>query len=249
VTGGGGLTLGAQGLRESLAALVDVRLDTTQGFRRRPVESLDQPALDPGFVERCRLALAKLVALEDEGVIAVSSARRGEGRSSVAAALALTLARSRADGRVLLMDLDFGHAAQAALASVAPSPGLADYLEGRDRLRVVAGGPHRQLWVLPAGVHLGDRLRLFHALVGESMLDVFREQFQWVVLDLPPLLGHREATALVRSADWRVVVGRHRRMTMADLREVAEILGPEKPTGFLMTGDSTRVPGVLRNIL
>jgi Mrp family chromosome partitioning ATPase len=244
-----GPTLGAQSLREAVAAAVDIRVDQLQGFRRRPVESLDQPSLDAGFVERCRLALARLVALENEGVIAVSSARRGDGRSSVAAALALTLARSRADGRVLLLDLDFGHAAQADLASVPPAPGLADFLEGRDRLRLIAGGPHRQLWLLPAGTNLADRLRLFHVLTSESMLEVFRERFQWIVLDLPPLLGHREATALVRSADWRVVVGRHRRTTLADLREVSEILGDEKPTGFLLTGDSTRVPGWIRNLL
>jgi Mrp family chromosome partitioning ATPase len=240
----------AGSLREALAAAVEPSSDTQlQGYRRRPPESLNPPPLDPEFVERCRVALAKLVVAEDEGIIAVTSARRGEGRSSVAAALALALSRSRADRRVLLLDLDFGRATQAELLSIAPSPGLADFLEGRERLRLVAGGANRQLWHIPTGTYLGDRVRLYHVLAAEGLLPVFRQRFQWVVIDLPPVLGHPETTPLLSQADWQLVVGRHRRTTLADVREVAEILGDEKPRGFLLTGDSTRIPRWIRRLL
>jgi polysaccharide biosynthesis transport protein len=240
----------AGSLLDALDAAVAPATDRQlQGYRRRPTESLNPPSLDPDFVERCRVAIAKLVAAEDEGLIAVSSARRGEGRSSVAAALALALSRSRADGRVLLLDLDFGHASQADLLSMAPSPGLADFLEGRERLRMVAGGPNRQLWHVPAGTHLGDKLRLFHVVASEGLLSVFRQRFQWVVLDLPPVLGHPETTPLLRQADWQLIVGRHRRTTLADLREVGEVVDDEKPRGFLLTADSTRIPRWIRRLL
>ncbi len=239
----------AQTLREALTFILEPSPERLQGFRRRPAEALTQPALDPEFLERCRIALGRLVAVEDEGVIAVCSARRGEGRSSVAAGVALTLSQGRADGRVLLLDLDFGHDALAGLMSIAPSPGLADFLEGRERLRLVGGGPNRQLWVAAAGTHLGDRQRLYHVLASESLLRVFCEKYQWVVLDLPPLLGHPETTSLVRSADWHLVVGRHRGTTFADLREISETLGDDKPAGFLLTGDSTRMPRWIRRLL
>jgi Mrp family chromosome partitioning ATPase len=245
----GGTPALSAALRETLAATVDPPSNQTQGYRRRPKEAVNQPPLAPEFIDRCRIALGRLVAVEDEGVIAVCSARRGEGRSSVATAVAYALSQSRADGRVLLLDLDFGHATQADTLSVAPTPGLADFLEGRERLRLVAGGANRQLWLAPAGAPLGDRLRLLHQLTSESLIEVFRERFQWVVLDLPPLLGHPETMTLVRSADWHLVVGRHRGTTFADLREVAGLLGDEKPAGFLLTGDSTRVPNWIRRLL
>src|SRR5215472_12871734 len=127
--------------------------------------------------------------------------------------------------------------------------GLADFLAARWRLGLVPGGPNRQLWLAPAGTHLGDRLRLLHQLTSESLIGVFREKFQWVVLDLPPILGHPETMMMVRSADWHLVVGRHRSTTFADLREIAGMLGHEKPAGFLLTGDSTRVPSWLRRLL
>lgn len=240
----------AGSLLDSLDAAVAPSSDRQlQGFRRRPTESLNPPALDPDFVERCRVAVAKLVAAEDEGLIAVSSARRGEGRSTVAAAVAMALSRSRADGRVLLLDLDFGRSRQADLLSVAPSPGLADFLEGRERLRLVAGGPNRQLWHVPAGTCLNDRLRLFHVVASEGLLSVFRQRFQWVVVDLPPVLGHPETTPLLRQADWQLIVGRHRRTTLADLREVGEVVDDDKPRGFLLTADSTRIPSWIRRLL
>lgn len=245
----GGTPALATALRESLAAIVEPSSMELHGFRRRPTESVNQPPLSPEFINRCRIALGRLVAVEDEGVIAVCSARRREGRSSVATAVAYALSQSRADGRVLLLDLDFGHSAQAEILSVSSAPGLADFLEGRERLRMVAGGPNRQLWLAPAGTHLGDRLRLLHQLTSESLIEVFREKFQWVVLDLPPILGHPETMPMVRSADWHLVVGRHRNTTFADLREIAGMLGDEKPAGFLLTGDSTRVPRWLRRLL
>jgi Mrp family chromosome partitioning ATPase len=245
----GGTTATAAAMREALEATVEPDATELQGYRRRPRESLNQPPLAQEFVDRCRIALGRLIATEDEGVIAVCSARRGEGRSSVATGVAYGLSQSRSVGRVLLLDLDLGHSTQAETLSVAETPGLADFLEGRERLRLVAGGPHRQLWLAPAGKHLGDRVRLLHQVATESLVEVFREKFQWVVLDLPPFIGHPETTLLAHAADWHLVVGRHRGTTFADLRDVAGMLGDEKPAGFLLTGDSTRVPRWLRRLL
>ena len=231
-------TGGADSLQSSLNSL----LELPSSVGRRQPEALGDPPFGAAFRDRCRLALGSLVGLEDEGVIEVSSPRRKEGRTSVAAALALVLASTRA-GRVLLLDLDFERAAQADLFSIAPSPGLADYMEGRERLRGVGGGPDNQLWVIPAGSHLGDPLRLLHMLIVDRMLHVFRKHFQWVVLDLPPLLGSPEVAAVAGRADWHIMVGRHRKTTVAELRKARDLIGADhQTTGFVMTADASRVP-------
>jgi Mrp family chromosome partitioning ATPase len=240
----------ADGLRQALDLLLEPLDERPRPPGRRSNESLGEVPLDPAFLDRCRLALHNLVGLDDEGIIEVSSPRRKDGRSSVAAALAVVLARTRARGGVLLLDLDFARAAQDGLFSIAPSPGLADYLEGREKLRAVAGGPDRQLWVIPAGSHLGDPLRLLHLLVADRMLATFRERFQWIVLDLPPLLGSPEVASLAARADWHVLVGRHRRTTVTELKVARELIGAENGSaGFLMTGDASRIPGWIRRRL
>jgi Mrp family chromosome partitioning ATPase len=217
-------------------------------FRRHSTEALGDLPFDEAFMEGCRLALTRLVGLEEAGVILVCSPQRKEGRSSVAAALADALSRARGPGRVLLLDLDFRWSKQAELFSTAPSPGLADYLEGRDRLRAVAGGPEGQLWLLPAGEHLGDPARLIHEIGNEDLLSVFREFFDWVVIDAPPLLSNPEVSALVPLANWHLVVGRHRKTLLAELSKVQALLG-DGSAGFLLTADSSRVPRWIRRLL
>lgn len=222
---------------------------SSRPLREHGDEALELPSFGHAFLDRCRMPLGRLVGLADEGVIAICSARRGEGRTSIAAALAILLARGHTGGRVLLLDLDFANASQANMHSVAPSPGLADYMEGRERLRVVAGGPDSRLCLITAGTHLGDPASLFHTLAAESLLGAFRQRFEWLVIDLPPLLGNPEAAALAAQADWPVLVGRHRWTTVADVRAARELLGAEKTASFLMTGDRTRVPGWIRRLL
>ncbi len=223
--------------------------ETNRRLRQDEAGAFQVPSLGEAFLDRCRPPLGRLIGLREDGVIGICSARRGEGRSSVAAALALLLARSHARGGVLLLDLDFTNPTQANMHSIAPSPGLADYLEDRERLRAVAGGPGGRLWLITAGTRLGDPAHLLHTLASNSLLDAFREYFQWIVLDLPPLLGAPEAASVATQADWPVLVGRHRATTIADVRAARELLGEEKSAAFLMTGDRTRIPDWIRRLL
>ena len=240
----------AEALREALAATADgTRFQRLGGYALPPGESLGPLPFDNAFVDRCRMALSKLVGLDDQGVVAISSARRKEGRSSVAAAVAIALARTRGVGGVLLADLDFERPAQADLLSVAPAPGLADFLEGLPRLRIIFGGPGRQLALLPAGQRLGDPATLLHQLSRDGLLSVFRERFQWVVVDLPPLDMNPEVAGLASQANWNIIVGWHRRSTVDQLRGVQEHLPAKNRVGFLLTGDSTRIPRGIRQLL
>jgi Mrp family chromosome partitioning ATPase len=236
-------------LRGSLSDLLEEPGRQDGRSRRQPTESLGEAPYDERFIEGCRLALNRLVGLKQEGVILMCSPRRKEGRSSAAAGVAKVLSTARGRARVLILDLDFRWSRQAAIFSVAPDPGLADFLEGRDRrLRAVAGGTDRQLWLVPAGQHFGDPARLIHEIGGQALISTFREFFDWVVIDVPPLLTNPEVAALAPFADWHLVVGRHRRTLVAELSKVRELIG-DGEAGFLLTGDSTRIPRWIRRLL
>jgi Mrp family chromosome partitioning ATPase len=236
-------------LREALAVIAAGKSSRKRGYVRAPTESLGTPPFDDAFMDRCRLAFSKLAGLADQGVVAVTSARRGDGRSSVAAALAAALARTRGLGGVLLLDLDFENPAQARLFAVSSTPGLAEFLEGGKRLRLVFGGPGRQLALAPAGKPLGAPAQLLHRLSHEWLLSIFRERFQWVVVDLPPLDMNPEVAGLAYQADWHIIVGRHRHTTVNDLRLVQEHVVVTDRVGFLLTGDSTRIPRWIRRLI
>jgi Mrp family chromosome partitioning ATPase len=238
-----------EALRNDLVAAVTPPDSNGSLPRYRGERALKLPSLGDAFLDRCRMPLGRLVGIADGGVIGICSARRHEGRSSVAAAFAILLSRRSSDARVLLLDMDLANGSQADMHAVAPSPGLADYLEGRERLRAVAGGPNKQLWLITAGTRLGDPATLFHVVAENSLLSAFRRHFPWVVIDLPPLLGNPEAATVAAQTDWPVMVGRHRRTTLADVRAARELIGEEKTAAFLMTADRTRMPRWIRRLL
>ena len=59
-----------------------------------------------------------------------------------------------------------------------------------------------------------------HQIAEPGLFSIFREYFDWVVIDVPPILDNPEVTALAPLADWHVVVGRHRRTLLAELSKV-----------------------------
>jgi Mrp family chromosome partitioning ATPase len=189
----------------------------------------------PEFLDHCRGAFRGLnTDAERTAVIAITSPQRREGRSSVAAGLALAIATDTGQ-RVMLLDLDLAHASQGRLFGVRCAPGLSDYVAGAPRLRAVADGD-RQLWLLPAGS------RGPHAMLDASMATglfrACRERVRWVIADLPPLLESEETGQWCAAADACLVVGRYRSTTVEALARSARRLDADQPAGFLMTADS-----------
>jgi Mrp family chromosome partitioning ATPase len=219
------------------------------GFASQPRESLGRPALSVEFVDSCRMAFAGLASRMDRGgAIAVCSPHRGEGRTSVAAGLALGIARDT-ESPVMLLDLDFVRPSLAKVFGIAVTPGLGDFLEEREPLRIVTGGPGRSLCLLPAGSRTGPPARLFHTVLRSDLIAACRERYPWIVLDLPPLLDSPEASLLLALADANLLLGRYCQTPVASLRRTLELLRPDRPTGFLVTSDRSRIPSWIRRLL
>lgn len=212
------------------------------GYIVKPKESLGQPEFDRVFVERCRGAFAKLNRLVGQGVIAVVSPNRAEGRSSVAAGLALSMVHDL-EQSVLLVDLDLRNPGQGILFDVPDSPGVAEYMEKDAPFRLIGGGTARRLWLLTAGATSPDHVtRLAHQLADSEFFSGCRQSFAWTVVDLPPLLETPEAAYLAGLADACVLVGRYRRTSIHALSRASAMIPAERPTGFVLTANTSRVP-------
>jgi Mrp family chromosome partitioning ATPase len=185
----------------------------------------------------------------DGGIIGVVSPHRGDGRSTVAAGLALTLARET-EGPVLLVDLDVERPAQATRFGAAPEPGLRDCVDAPRRLRPVAVQVGRGLWLVPAGRGTPmESLRALEGVAGSGLLDECRASFTWTVLDLPPVLDAPSAVApVVAGSDCCVLVGRHRGTRVDALTRTAALLG-RPVVGFALTADRSRVPAWISRCL
>ncbi|MGY1709486.1 polysaccharide biosynthesis tyrosine autokinase [Geodermatophilus sp. SYSU D00758] len=156
-------------------------------------------------------------------VVVVSSAVPGEGKSTVAAALAGSLARS---GRsVLLVDGNLWRPRLARYLGIEDGgPGLSDVLAGRaevsDATRVLEDRFH----VLLAGSMPEAPGAALASAGTRDLLDAMREYYDHVLIDAPALLPVVDAAALSASSDGCLVITRYGRTTRDELAEAATTL-------------------------
>ena len=130
----------------------------------------------------------------------------GHGCSSLCAVTARSLAEN-VSGSVCLVESNFRAPRLPKLLGMENDYGLSDALrqEGSIRKFVKQIGPNNY-WFLSAGSILQDSVNL---LIGDRMkerIDELRREFDYLVIDAPPLIGYAEALALGRFADGVVVV-------------------------------------------
>jgi capsular exopolysaccharide synthesis family protein len=182
--------------------------------------------------------------------IMVTSATRGEGRTTVAANLAIALVQ--AGRRVVLVDLDLRKPSVAELFDLRGRPGIADVVLrglplGRATVPVElpAPGPlSGRLTVVPAG-HAGDDPGGVVATPAlTAVIDELRRHADAVVIDTPPLLPVGDGRVLSASVHAALVVARAsvaRRSTLDELRRVLET-SPMAKLGVAVVG-----PGAARD--
>jgi len=136
----------------------------------------------------------------DKKVILVTSSVAGEGKTSVSSNLALALAGSR---RVLLIDADLRR------PKVAESFGLKGHTSGLSTLLLGQGSaiqcvhqiPNTQLFVMPVGSVPANPLDLISSVRFKSMLDSLATQFDFIIIDSPPVELVSDALALSSVVD------------------------------------------------
>lgn len=157
------------------------------------------------------------------GVVLVTSANSGEGKSVCASNLACALAT--AGKKTLLVDADMRKPAQHQVYAVENGVGLAGLLTSSVALKKalvpqVAVG----LDLLPAGDARGKAAELCEGAVLAELVKSLREEYECIVVDSPPVLETSEARVLAALSDAVVFVLRLDVSKAPNLRRAAGIL-------------------------
>jgi capsular exopolysaccharide synthesis family protein len=161
-----------------------------------------------GFEEAVRTIRNTILLSDFEGrlrSIALTSAAPSEGKSTIAAHLAI--ANSDRGKKTLLVDADLRRPSLHSKFGFTPREGFSNVLTGelawQDVVLPIEGKP--QLNLLPAGPGshraadlIGPRL--------SSLLDEFNKEYDMVILDSPPLLGFAECLQIATAADGVLIV-------------------------------------------
>jgi capsular exopolysaccharide synthesis family protein len=161
-------------------------------------------------------------------VLLVTSAGPREGKSSTVSDLARTLAN--AGEQVALLDCDLRRPTVHARFDLPRDHGLSNYIvarEGEDWKSYVKGAGIPNLSVLTCGPLPPNPPDLFSAKRFQDLLAEFKENFDWVLLDSPPVLALADAVILASLSDMVALVIKHNendkdmiRRSLKQLRDV-----------------------------
>jgi succinoglycan biosynthesis transport protein ExoP len=180
-----------------LRKVVDLTLLGTvpSDMPNKPLPSMSDPR--SSRAEAYRQIRTSLLNIGDvpPQVVGFTSAVLGEGKTSVAANVAVAFAR--AGHRVALVDADLRRPKIADVFGIKRSVGLAHVLDGTVELRqTVTMFENNYLCVIPAGKVAGSPSE---AVSSQAMVDVVTElaaNFDFVFLDTPPVLPVTDALAM-----------------------------------------------------
>ncbi len=136
---------------------------------------------------------------EEPRSFAVTSAGRGDGKTSLALALGLSYAASGC--RTLLVDTDLRSGGLTRRLDVQGDEGVLDALLGGDLLQATCETEVANLAVLPIGNAKGSRAGVFSPVAVRQMLRQAKRNFDVILLDCGPVLGSIEATPVASAAD------------------------------------------------
>lgn len=138
--------------------------------------------------------------------IVLTSAVPQEGKSTVAANLALAIAEG--GHKVLLVDADLRLPTQHKIWELPNKFGLSNMIVEESDLSEYIQQPTKQVHVLTAGMIPPNPLALIESQRMGSLIDKFCNRYDYVLIDSPPLTAVADSLALSRHVDGILMVAR-----------------------------------------
>jgi capsular exopolysaccharide synthesis family protein len=172
------------------------------------------------------------------GTLQVTSSVVGEGKTLTSVNLAMTLAK-RFDQKVLLAEGDLRKPAVCKMLGMTDKPGIGEWWEQPEKpitdfiLRIGETG----MCLLPAG----DVSHPASVLQSPRIAELFAslaKQFDWIIIDTPPLLPMADSNLWSRLSDGTLLVVRKGTVSRTALKKAVESLDNPKLIGIVLNDAS-----------
>ena len=138
--------------------------------------------------------------------VVISSAMPREGKSTIAANLAATMAQL--GRKTLLIDADLHHPSQHHIWNLTNVSGLSNVIVGQDTVNNVVSSVMDNLDVISSGVVPPNPLALLDSKKMAELMEQFEARYDFVIIDAPPLVVEAEALTLGTLTDGLLLVAR-----------------------------------------
>jgi len=160
-------------------------------------------------VEEFRTLRSKLLRERSQRylkTILITGANPGEGKTFVAANLAVAMSR-HSGSRVLVIDADLRRSSLHSVYGMERTPGLEDYLSGAiDSVSIVKQTPEPQLCVVTSGRESAIPTELLHSRRMQQFIEQMSRSFSWIFIDSPPAAGISDSAVLSEISDGVIMV-------------------------------------------
>ena len=166
----------------------------------------------------------------------ITSSLQGEGKSFVAANLAVSIAMN-VDQHVLLIDCDLRKPDLHRIFGLGDVPGLSDYLaEHRSLATLLQRTNVERLSLLPGGPVPPNPSELMSSERMAGMLDEVKHRYQdrLIVIDSPPPGMAAETSYLARQVDGILLVVQYGKTPREDVEDLMDMVGTEKILGTVV---------------
>lgn len=143
---------------------------------------------------------------KDINTIMIVSTISGEGKSSVAIRLAQTIAEG--EKKTVLIDCDMRKSMMVVQRNIhGVDKGLSHYLSGQANFdEVVYATENSNFFLVPSGPHILDPTNLLNTDTFKEFMMKLKEQYDYLILDTPPLGLVMDAAIIGQSVDGAVFV-------------------------------------------
>jgi len=188
-----------------------------------------------GFTEMFRLLRTNLMFVLNEPqkkVINIVSSISGEGKTSITVNLAFSLALL--DKKVLMLCLDIRKPKMNILLGLDNETGVTQYLSGQmPRSKLIRpSGIHPNLWVITSGPVPPNPNELLAKPALDELIDIYRGQFDYIVVDTPPIGAVSDSLLLNRFADVNLYIIRADYTPKNEILDANDIYNNQKLTNM-----------------
>lgn len=165
--------------------------------------------------------------------VVITSTVKGEGKSVIAANLAVTLGRRH---KTLLIDGDLRQSGLVDLLGTNELPGLADWWQHSVEITsLVRRVGTFKLSCLPAGPPASQPLDVLQSQRMSELVNQLAESFEWIIIDSPPLIL-TDPNLWATLSDGTLLVVREGQTPKRLLRKLLESIENLKLIGIVMNG-------------
>ncbi len=169
-------------------------------------------------------------------VILVTSAVSGEGKSFVAANLAVTIA-TEFNSYALLVDCDLRNPTLSRWFGIGESEGLSDYLAGDENLSDLMGKtPVEKLSFIGSGRQLDNPAEMIGSKKMEGLVQEIKNRYadRYIIIDSSPVLATTEPSVLNKMVDGIIVVVKAGDTSRDSVLQAMKLLKGNKLLGFVL---------------